>query len=70
LNCGALLRQKRRKKYIITNFLFYLKISGKLFFGLMTRKMAYYYKEFTRKLPDFDPESARRPTGIRPVLMV
>ena len=43
----------------IIKFLFFENPSKNLVFGLITRKMTYYYQEFTRKLPvlpGFDPK--------------
>jgi hypothetical protein len=48
---------KEKKKTQNFNFLFF---SGNprlnLIFGLITRKVAYYYRDFTKKLQDFDQE--------------
>jgi hypothetical protein len=58
LICRALVWQRKSKKYEFKLSIFQ-KIPGKnLAFGLMARKMAYYYLKFTRKLPNFDTESA------------
>jgi hypothetical protein len=60
LLCSGGAKEKIKKLVFITCF-FPWKSQGKnLVFGLIARKMAYYYQEFTRKLPVFDPEPGSR----------
>jgi hypothetical protein len=47
---------KEKKKNLIFHFLFLCSLEilgGNLVLSLLTRKLTYYYQEFTRKLPGF-----------------